>query len=72
MDNADNGVLAYMTLPKQHGAKLHSTKSHTGLNGEIKRRAGVVGTFRNEDAIIGLDGALLLEQNDEWAVQRSR
>ncbi|MFN8958992.1 MAG: transposase, partial [Hyphomonadaceae bacterium] len=41
-------------------------------NGEIKRRTNVVGIFPNEAAITRLIGALIMEQSDEWAVQRGR
>jgi transposase-like protein len=38
------------------------------LNKEIKPRSNVVGIFRNVRAAIRLVGAILLEQDDEWAV----
>ncbi len=70
MDAAEDDVLAHMAYPKELRTKLHSTNPLERLNKEIKRRTNVVGIFPNEDAVTRLIGALMLEQNDEWAVTR--
>ena len=72
MDEAEADVLAYMSFPAEHWPKIHSTNGLERLNGEIKRRTDVAGIFPNDEAIVRLVGAILLEQNDEWAVQRAR
>jgi len=70
MDNSEPDVLAHLSFPKAHRLQIHSTNPLERLNAEIKRRTDVVGIFPNEAAIVRLVGALLLEQNDEWQLQR--
>jgi putative transposase len=70
LDKSEADVLAYMSFPKAHRTQIHSTNPLERLNAEIKRRTDVVGIFPNDAAITRLVGALLLEQSDEWSLQR--
>lgn len=70
MESSSEDVLAYMAFPREHWTQIASTNPLERLNKEIKRRTNVVGIFPNEAAVVRLVGALMLEQNDEWAVSR--
>ena len=70
MDGSREDVLAYMAFPKEHWPQIASTNPLERVNKEIKRRADVIGIFPNDAAVVRLVGALMLEQNDEWAVSR--
>jgi putative transposase len=69
IDESEADVLAHLDFPAQHRSKIHSTNPLERLNKDGKRRADVVGIFPNEGSIIRLIGAVLLEANDEWALQ---
>ena len=71
---AQIGAISGMATVIETGrpGRARSTNPPERLNGEIKRRGEVVGIFPNDAAVTLLIGALLLEQNDEWAVLRAR
>ena len=70
MDASREDVLADMDFPKEHRPRIASTNPLERISKEVKRRADVVGIFPNDEAIIRLVGAQMLEFNDAWAVAR--
>ena len=68
--HAEEDLTAFYAFPREHWTKIRSTNPLERVNKEIGRRSDVVGIFPNDQAVIRLAGALLLEQNDEWLVQR--
>ncbi len=70
LEGAEEDLISFYLLPKEHWSKLRSTNPLERVNKEIGRRSDVVGIFPNDASAIRLAGALLSEQNDEWLVQR--
>ena len=65
-------ILSYMSFPTEHWRQIHATNPLERLNREIGRRADVVAIFPNRQSVLRLVGAVLMEQNDEWAAATRR
>ena len=70
LEDAAEDLVGFYEFPPEHWSKLRSTNPLERVNKEIGRRSDVVGIYPNDQALIRLAGMLLVEQSDEWLVQR--
>jgi transposase-like protein len=66
MEDAVPEGLAVFALPPSHRRKLRTTNMLERLNKEIKRRTRVATLFPNEQSLLRLTSAVLIETSEEW------
>jgi transposase-like protein len=56
----------YLSFPKTHHRKIHSTNVLERFNKEVKRRTKVIGAFPNDGSILRLLVPLAIDTNAKW------
>ena len=59
-------VLTFLSFPKSHHRKIHSTNVLERFNKEVKRRTKVVGAFPGDNSVLRLLVPLAVETNAKW------
>ncbi len=72
LSDAEHDVTAYADFPRAHWRKIASTNPLERVHKEIKRRSNVVGIFPDDQSVIRLVGAVLVEVHDEWQTSDRR
>jgi transposase-like protein len=66
LDDSFEDITAVFSLPEHYRRRLRTSNCIERLNEEIRRRERVIRVFPNEESLIRLLGALLMEQHEKW------
>ena len=66
LDESFDEVTAVFNHPEKYRKRLRTSNSIERLNEELRRRERVIRIFPNEDSLIRLMGAILIEQHEKW------
>ena len=59
-------VMTFLSFPKRHHRKIHSTNLVERFNKEVKRRTKVIGAFPSEGSVLRLLIPLAVDTNAKW------
>ena len=68
LDEGFDDAVAVLMLPAPYRVKTRTTNAVERLNSEIRRRERVIRIFPNRESVYRLIGALLMEQDEKWAM----
>jgi transposase-like protein len=72
LDEGFEDAMTVMVLPKNLRKKLRTSNHIERLNKELKRRSKVIDIFPNQESLIRLMGAVLVEINEKKKLDRNR
>jgi transposase-like protein len=70
IDRFSQYIWNHRAFPKEHCKKIRTTNGLERINKELKRRSRVVGAFPNDEALLRLGVAILMDINEEWLTGR--
>lgn len=66
LEAAEGDALQYLSLPREHWARVRTNNVQERANREIKRRYRSVQSFPSRSSLLRLVGAVMLEEEDAW------
>ena len=70
LENGFDDATAVLDLPVACRVRTRTTNAVERLNSEIRRREHVIRIFPNRASVIRLLGAVLMEMDEKWSVQK--